>query len=608
MIQIGIILSLVVAVLLGAIASKKVKGKTKNYYVAGRNLSALMVGFALLSQAIDGNATMVNADLGFNFGFWAGAAMIIGLALSLLLLGIFFAPKLNSLKLLTLADFFKIKYNRNIEVITSLLMLFSFGLLLAGNIAGIALLIQMFWAISYNSIVLIICLVVVIYCIGGGIISDIYSDLWQMLLVVGSIIATIIFLIWKFDFSGLLSSDIFNTSMSLTQFTANSSGALINWATIIALGFGNILAIDFCSRYLGAKSPKLARRGCFYGAALVMVVGILFSFLPILMQWLNVAPIENMPIIVAFGSQVLPSFLNTLLICGIIAAALSTIDGAVLSMSNIFAHNLLNIQKNIDPDNERETEKTYLYFSRLSLLPIICVAMIFAILLPTPGALITIAFDTKGLASRQKVEQINDLLERNGFKYPSRYSTIRGKMEEMFNQMEEGSELTALRKQWSDMQSWLLNERSHMESWTIDRVNSEIVRSGKDPELLAHDKEWEVLETALRLHEKKIDELTSGKEIDRKVADKVVAEEHQLHRLFVDMGVVMEPAARGYEGADQRALQYYQITRGLREEHQKPQERSNLMCADDDLNRKEAEKIRQAAELARTTQRQRNWR
>jgi len=393
MIQIGIIISLVIAVLLGAIASKKVKGKLNNFFVAGRSWSALLVGLALVSQAIDGNATMANTGLAFDFGFWTGAAMIMGLALSLLLLGIFFAPKLNQLKLLTLADFFRYKYNRKIEIIAALFMLFSFGMLLAGNIASVAILIQLFWPIGYASIVIIICSVVILYAIGGGIISDLFSDMWQIFLTVAGIAATFIFLFCQYDFAGLWQSEIVQNSFSLSQLTDVASGSLINWGTIVALGFGNILAIDFCSRVLSAKSPQAARRGCYLGAFFTMLLGIPFALLPIFLQWLNVLPVENTPIIVAFANQILPPVIATLLISGIIAAALSTIDGAMLSMGNIFTHNILDIQKNIDPENKRETNKTYLYFARLSLLPVTLLAMIFAILLPTPGALLTIAFD-----------------------------------------------------------------------------------------------------------------------------------------------------------------------------------------------------------------------
>jgi len=112
LIEIGIILSLLITLMIGLFGSKQIKNKTENYYVAGRNMSIPIVGLALVGQAIDGNSTLGNTTLSSDFGFWAGATMVIGLALALFLFGKFFAEKLNSMNLLTLADLFKIKYNR----------------------------------------------------------------------------------------------------------------------------------------------------------------------------------------------------------------------------------------------------------------------------------------------------------------------------------------------------------------------------------------------------------------------------------------------------------------------------------------------------------------
>ena len=395
LIQVGIIVSLAITVFIGWVTGKRVKGKVENYYVAGRRLSFLMVGLALVAQSIDGNATLGNSSLGFDFGFWAGAALSIGLALSLFLLGLFFAPKLNSLKLLTLADFFGRKYNRTVEVLASLLMLLSFGVLLAGNLAAVAILLNLFFNVNYQTSVALICLVAVLYSIRGGILSDILSDYFQVaLLVIGGLL-TFGYLFFKYDLAQFFNSEIFSSGLSLTQLTQNADGALINWATIFALGLGNLLAIDFVARILSAKSSGTARKACFLGGALTLILGIPFSILPLLLQWLNFVPAGEAPVLMAFALETMPVIVTLFLTCGIIGVSLSTIDGAMLSMGNVLSHNLLNIKKDLrwGENNSAEAEKSHLYFSRLALIPIAGAAVIFAMLLPSPGALIAVAFD-----------------------------------------------------------------------------------------------------------------------------------------------------------------------------------------------------------------------
>src|SRR3954466_1956120 len=75
---------------------------------------------------------------------------------------------------------------------------------------------------------------------------------------------------------------------ALGQLSDPAQGAVINWATLIALGIGDIVAIDFMARVFSAKSPAAARRACFTAAAGTVAICIPFglvvlaahSFLP----------------------------------------------------------------------------------------------------------------------------------------------------------------------------------------------------------------------------------------------------------------------------------------------------------------------------------------
>ena len=88
MIVAGVGLCLLVLTASGLVSARRVRGDSANYLVAGRSLSAGLVGAVLVSQAVDSNATLGNADLAAAFGWWAGAALPIGLALCLLLMGL----------------------------------------------------------------------------------------------------------------------------------------------------------------------------------------------------------------------------------------------------------------------------------------------------------------------------------------------------------------------------------------------------------------------------------------------------------------------------------------------------------------------------------------
>ena len=58
MILLGVTLSVVLTVAVGLVVSRKVKGDSENYLVAGRGLGATLTGAALMGQAVDANATL----------------------------------------------------------------------------------------------------------------------------------------------------------------------------------------------------------------------------------------------------------------------------------------------------------------------------------------------------------------------------------------------------------------------------------------------------------------------------------------------------------------------------------------------------------------------
>lgn len=200
--------------------------------------------------------------------------MPIGLSISLLLFGLFFAGRLNSMKLITMADLFERKYNAKIGFIASIIMLFSFGILLAGNIAAVGILLNFFFPIGYESAVILSVLIILLYIMRGGIISDIYSDVFQMAILTIGIVLSFSVLFFRFVGMNILPTDAIAQKFSLNQLFSVPDGALINWATIIALGFGNLIAIDFGSRIFSAKSPKAAKQGCYFASFLTLILRI----------------------------------------------------------------------------------------------------------------------------------------------------------------------------------------------------------------------------------------------------------------------------------------------------------------------------------------------
>src|SRR5919108_3678616 len=103
---IAVLLFLALSLTVGTLTSRLVRKSSRRYMIAGKSLPLFFVGTMLAAQSIDGNSSLGNASLVYQFGFWAGAAIPIGLAVCLILTGTVYGKRLNRMSMLTLPDFF----------------------------------------------------------------------------------------------------------------------------------------------------------------------------------------------------------------------------------------------------------------------------------------------------------------------------------------------------------------------------------------------------------------------------------------------------------------------------------------------------------------------
>ena len=380
----------------GILTSFLVKKSSKRYMVAGKSLPLFFVGTMLSAQSIDGNSSLGNVALVYQFGFWAGAVIPIGLALCLILTGIVYGPKLNKMSMLTLPDFYYRRYGVEAEGISSVILMISFIILVAGNFAAggfilsTVLHIDLFWAM------LIVSFAVLVYTFAGGLFSSAYTDIFQVYLTVGAFWAA--FLFFVFGFSGVDFGTILGSApegfLDLSGLISMEHGALAVWGGILALGLGDVVALDFMERVFSAKDGKTARRGALMAAGLtisiivpVSLMGIVaLHFLPNLEDPYTAYP--------TLAIEYLPFPIGAALLMGVLGASMSTANGGLLAISSVIARNLIQrdllrtILKRPGLD-----DKKLLITTRLITIPIMLSGFILGFMIPRPGIYLILAFD-----------------------------------------------------------------------------------------------------------------------------------------------------------------------------------------------------------------------
>jgi len=388
MIIAGVGLSVLAVVLVGIFVARKVDGDSANYLVAGRRLGVPLVAASLMAAAVDSNATVGNTDLTASFGFWAGASLALGLALCLLLTGLFLAKPMNRMKLFTLADFYRLRYGRGVEVASSVFMIFAFAILMAGNLVACGFLLERFLGIDYTVGVLVAVGLVLLYTIGGGMFSDAYTAAIQIVI---TIVATTSLVIW-FGVTYGFHVDEGMGPFDLEQLTQTSAGAPINWATLIALGIGDIVAIDFMQRIFAARNPETARRSCLTGAAGTAIIGIAFAMVALSASSVLGLTTDAGPILFQLLDDYAPSGLTVLVLSGIVAASFSTASGAILATSAVAVRNIFGVRRVVSAKEEGVRDPLLLW-TRVAMIPIVALGITIALKVAQTGILLTLAFD-----------------------------------------------------------------------------------------------------------------------------------------------------------------------------------------------------------------------
>ena len=393
---IAVLAFLAVSLTVGTLTSRLVKKSSKRFMVAGKSLPLFFVGTMLAAQAIDGNSSLGNASLVYQFGFWAGAAIPIGLGICLILTGTVYGKRLNRMSMLTLPDFYYRRFGNAAEGISGILMMISFIVLVAGNFAASGFILSTVLGIDFIWAMLIAAIIVLIYTYAGGLFSSAYTDIFQIYLAIGAFWAAFIF--FGAGFSGVDFSTILGNAppeyLDLSGLFDIGNGALINWAGILALALGDLVALDFMERVFAAKDGKTAQRGALMGGALTLSTVIPTSMIGIIALYFLPNIADPFTVFPELAINHVPFAIGVAMLMGVLGASMSTANGGLLAISSVMSRNIIQrdilkrVLKRPGLDN-----KQLLLTTRIFTIPMMIAAFVLAYLIPQPGVYLILAFD-----------------------------------------------------------------------------------------------------------------------------------------------------------------------------------------------------------------------
>jgi SSS family transporter len=347
----SVVVYLLVTIAIGLWAARRV-ANAKDFVVAGRRLPLYMTVTTVFATWF-GAETVLSVSATFaRDGLGGIVADPFGSSFCLVFVALFFARAFYRMDLLTIGDFYRKRYNKPVEVITSVAITASYLGWTSAQLTALGLVFAALsgGALSLNEGIVLGAVIVLGYTIWGGMWSVAWTDLFQTVVIIVGL--------WMV---ALLVSDmaggagkVIAAAAEAGRFSFWPTGGSKEWLAFAAawatLAIGSIPQQDVFQRVTSARNESVAVKGTLIGG----VAYFAFAFVPIFIAY--AALVVDPQLAQLFKSDdareiqyILPNFIRdrvpvwaqVMFFGALLSAILSTASGALLAPTALFTENVL---------------------------------------------------------------------------------------------------------------------------------------------------------------------------------------------------------------------------------------------------------------------------
>ena len=354
-----VVLYLLASIAIGLFAATRVHN-AKDFAVAGRSLPLPVVTATVFATWFGAEAIFGVSATFVQDGLHGVVADPFGASMCLVIAGIFYGTKIYKLNVLTLGDFFRMRYNRTVEILTTLCIVVSYLGWVSAQIKALGLVFNVVTdgAISQEMGMVLGTAIVLTYTTFGGMFSVAILDFVQMAVVMGGML-----------FIGYLVSGM-TGGVEAVVAHASAAGKLdffptgtgVEWLAFLAawmtMMLGSIPQQDVFQRITSAKSARVAIMASVLGGSIYFC----FTFVPMFIAYAaTLINPEQFGALIETDSQLVlptlvmqhtPVFAQAVFFGAVLAAIMACSSATLLAPSVSFSENIL---RNIFPDvNDRE--------------------------------------------------------------------------------------------------------------------------------------------------------------------------------------------------------------------------------------------------------------
>lgn len=343
-----VIIYLIASIAIGIIAALRVH-TAKDFIEAGRSLPFYVVTATVFATWFGSETVLGISSTFIKEGLGGIVSDPFGSSLCLIFVGLFFAARLYRMNLLTIGDYYRIRYNAAAEVLVSIAIVISYLGWLSAQIVVIGLVFNVVTggAMSMQWGIVIGAAVVVIYTLWGGMYSVAWTNFVQMVVI----IIGLFYIAWIVaDKAGGVATVVAH---------ADAAGKLEFWpdptpkdvlafiAAAITVMLGSIPQQDVFQRINSSRTEKIA----VYGSVLGGTLYFFFAFIPVFLAYsaflIDPAMVnalinkDHQMILPTLILQETPLFAQIVFFGALLSAVMSTASGTLLAPSVTFTENIL---------------------------------------------------------------------------------------------------------------------------------------------------------------------------------------------------------------------------------------------------------------------------
>lgn len=330
---------LAIQLAIGAWLAPKIHTES-DYLVAGRKLGYPLTIFSIFATWFGAETCIASAGRAYQEGFSLTSAEPFAYGITLMLTGVVFAVPIWRMKLTTMADFFRIRFDGRTEKLAALMLIPPGVLWAAAQLRGFGHVLTTVTSLEIGTAIAAAAAFCIAYTVLGGLLADAVTDLIQGgLLILGLVALAAVVVASQGGLSAAIAGvDTARISVVGPEVTPTFFGILEEYAIPIA---GSVVAVELLSRVIAARSPGVARNGAVIAGGLYLAVGIIPVFLGLAAARLvpNLADAEQF--LPALALEMLPTAGYVIFVGALISAILSTVDTILLVAGGLLAHNIV---------------------------------------------------------------------------------------------------------------------------------------------------------------------------------------------------------------------------------------------------------------------------